>query len=155
MKGFTLIELLVVVAIIGILAVLAVVTINPAARINSSKDAQAIANVSQIGKALESCISDRMTLQRRSNTQAIDDCCGSTIEGSCVSDQTHGLNLYGLGYLNGLPNVVTVNRGATGGTTLCVAQQRSSDNKYVGYIVGGGSLSTTSAGGCVAGVLQP
>jgi len=57
--GFTLVELLVVIGIVAIISTVAVIAINPAARINSAKDAKASTNVKQIGSMLESCVSDR------------------------------------------------------------------------------------------------
>jgi prepilin-type N-terminal cleavage/methylation domain-containing protein len=156
-RGFTLVEILVVIAILAILLTLVVVAINPAARINASKDAQALANVSQLGKSFEACINDRMTLAGRSAAGATDDCCGRATNdaGDCVSDATHGLALYNYGYAGGFPIMTHVNRGAAGTTGICIDERRGSDNNYVGFTVGGGTLNTASAGGCSNGVLLP
>ncbi len=58
-KGFTLIELLVVIAIIGILVGVLISLLNPAKRINDTKDAQKLQELGQIKNALETYNNDR------------------------------------------------------------------------------------------------
>lgn len=150
-KGFTLVELLVVIAIVAILAVAAVAAINPVARINSSKDAKAYANVQTISKALEHCMLDRVATGR-TYPQASDDCCGSAAVGACTSSAAAGLGLYNYGFVGGFPTGVAVNRGAAGGKAICVSQQRGSDTNYTKYIQGGGTVANNAAAACANGV---
>jgi len=153
--GFTLVELLVVIAIIAILASVVIVSINPRENINKSKDSQAIANVNQISLSFEACITSRIAADR-TEPEATDDCCGATEAGPCVSDATHGLSIYKYGSGGGFPIEMTVNRGAAGTTFICMSQKRGTDDIYVAYGVGDGTLTRNSPTGCYNGVaVQP
>ena len=152
--GFTLVELLVVIAIVAILGVVAVAAINPVAKINSSKDSRAYANVQTISKALEHCLLDRVAAGR-TYPQATDDCCGTAVaNAACTSSSVGpvGLNTYGYGFGNGWPTGVVINRSAAGGTAICISQQRGSDTNYTKYIQGGGTISNNAAAACANGV---
>jgi len=153
--GFTLVELLVVIAIIAILASVVIVSINPRENISKSKDSQAIANVNQISLSFEACITSRIA-DDRTELQATDDCCGATEAGPCVSNSTRGLAIYKYGSGGGFPIEMTVNRGAAGTTFICMSQKRGSDDTYVAYGVGDGTLTRNSPTGCYSGVaVQP
>ena len=155
LAGFTLVEILVVIAIIAILAAIVIVSINPRENINKSKDSQAIANVNQLSLSFEACITSRLAADR-TEAEATDDCCGATDVGSCVCDATHGLAIYKYGSGGGFPPEMIVNRGAAGGTNICMAQKRGSDDTYVAYGVGDGGLTRNSPTGCYNGVaVQP
>jgi len=167
-SGFTLVELLVVIAIIAVLGVVAIVAINPATRINAAKDNQALANVQSIGKAFEACLADKMitgsTAQASYNA-----CCGSggvaangvtpgaiNVAGLCASGVAVGLGFSGYGYQSGWPATVAVNRSAwvvsTNTATICVSQVRGSDTRFVKYVTGGGTVSTSATATCTSGV---
>ena len=151
-SGFTLVELLVVIAIIAVLGVVAIAAINPAARINSAKDQQALANVQSIGKAMEACLTDRMTgTPARTQAQATDDCCGAAVAGACTSTTAVGLGFYGYGFNSGTwPTGIAVTRGPAAGSAICISQLRGSDALYDKYLAGGGTVSITAAAACSA-----
>jgi prepilin-type N-terminal cleavage/methylation domain-containing protein len=107
-KGFTLVELLVVIAIIGMLSTIAVVSLGQARL--KARDAKRIADMRQVGAALEIYYSDQSAYPTFSSGN------GATINGDCISS-TNGIaaTCAGTTYMAVVPTYPTV----SGGTTTC------------------------------------
>ncbi|MFH1427493.1 MAG: type II secretion system protein [Patescibacteria group bacterium] len=83
-EGFTLIELLVVISIIGFLASFAIFALNNARM--KARDAQRIASLSQIQKAIDLYYNDNLIWPART----ADGCCDGWDVGYCNSDKSDG-----------------------------------------------------------------
>ena len=146
-KGFTLVELLVVIAIIAILGVVAIAAINPIAKINAANDAKAMANVTEIGKAFEACLTEKMSVGGLTTQSAAADACCLTggAAGTCLGST---LNTAGYGFAGGWAGA-TVNRSATG--VVCASQAGGTTGYLAKYVTGTGNV-VTSGTACASGV---
>jgi prepilin-type N-terminal cleavage/methylation domain-containing protein len=95
-KGFTLVELLVVIAIIGMLSTIAVVSLGQAR--TKARDAKRIADMRQVGAALEIYYSDQSAYPTYSSGN------GATLNAMCIS-ATNGIaaTCSGTVYMNSVP----------------------------------------------------
>jgi len=131
-RGFTLIELLIVIAIIAILVVIVIIAINPAARINDSKDRQAASNVRSAGTLLSTCATHQITV-----SAGIYEPCGPS---PASTTPTATLNTYG----TAPANVKLYQGAAAGQNDLCAAQQGSAANYFVWRLNGTAAISGTT-----------
>ncbi|HEY5220830.1 MAG TPA: type II secretion system protein [Candidatus Paceibacterota bacterium] len=122
-RGFTLIELLVVIAIIAILAVVVVLTLNPAALLQQSRDANRLSDMATLTSALNLYVTDQAGASSFSLGN-VSDTYPSTYDPSATStagDQCQG---------SGMPSFDT----STGQSWQCAALANSRSVNGTGWI---------------------
>ena len=129
-KGFTLIELLVVIAIIAILAVVVVLTLNPAALLQQSRDAQRLSYMATMNSALGIFSVNTTNANALGSISTTYVSIPDPLATSTLGDQCQGLNLPAL---------------STGDTYQCPASSNSRNTDGSGWIpVNFNSLPTGS-----------